>query len=56
MVTIRRGTCDDLIATQNANLHCLPENYQMKYYMYHKLSWPGIFLYIVFTYLIFIYL
>ncbi len=19
---------------------CLPENYQMKYYMYHGLSWP----------------
>jgi len=25
---------------QNANLHCLPENYQMKYYLYHGLSWP----------------
>lgn len=25
---------------QNANLHCLPENYQMKYYLYHALSWP----------------
>lgn len=25
---------------QNANLHNLPENYQLKYYMYHILSWP----------------
>jgi len=25
---------------QTANLHCLPENYRMKYYMYHLLSWP----------------
>merc|ERR1740124_1689402 len=25
---------------QNTNLWCLPENYQMKYYFYHLLSWP----------------
>lgn len=25
---------------QHANLICLPENYQMKYYFYHGLSWP----------------
>ena len=25
---------------QNANLHCLPENYQMKYYLFHGLAWP----------------
>jgi peptide alpha-N-acetyltransferase len=25
---------------QAANLLCLPENYQMKYYLYHLLSWP----------------
>jgi ribosomal protein S18 acetylase RimI-like enzyme len=25
---------------QNTNLTCLPENYQMKYYFYHILSWP----------------
>eukprot|EP00947_MAST-08B_sp_MAST-8B-sp1_P001716 g1716.t1 len=25
---------------QDANLHCLPENYNMKYYFYHILSWP----------------
>lgn len=25
---------------QACNLMCLPENYQMKYYFYHMLSWP----------------
>ncbi|RHX97337.1 hypothetical protein DYB25_005672 [Aphanomyces astaci] len=30
----------DLLAMQNANLWCLPENYQMKYYYYHIMSWP----------------
>lgn len=25
---------------QHCNLRCLPENYQMKYYFYHGLSWP----------------
>eukprot|EP01120_Amphizonella_sp_Union-15-10_P016364 TRINITY_DN860_c0_g1_i1.p1 TRINITY_DN860_c0_g1~~TRINITY_DN860_c0_g1_i1.p1 ORF type:complete len:168 (-),score=32.76 TRINITY_DN860_c0_g1_i1:45-548(-) len=40
MVNIRRATIDDLFAMQNANLTCLPENYQMKYYFYHILSWP----------------
>jgi len=25
---------------QNSNLWCLPENYQLKYYLYHVLSWP----------------
>lgn len=27
---------------QSANLMCLPENYQMKYYFYHLLSWPNL--------------
>ncbi|GAV29136.1 hypothetical protein PMKS-002616 [Pichia membranifaciens] len=39
-VTIRRATVDDLQAMQNANLSNLPENYSMKYYLYHLLSWP----------------
>lgn len=30
----------DLPQMQNANLWCLPENYQMKYYYYHIMSWP----------------
>ena len=25
---------------QECNLLCLPENYQMKYYFYHLLTWP----------------
>lgn len=40
MVSIRRAEVDDLLAVQAANLHCLPENYHMKYYLYHVLSWP----------------
>ena len=27
---------------QHCNLSCLPENYQMKYYFYHILSWPQV--------------
>lgn len=30
----------DLLAMQHCNLTCLPENYQLKYYLYHILSWP----------------
>jgi ribosomal protein S18 acetylase RimI-like enzyme len=40
MVSIRRAKLQDLMNMQSANLHCLPENYQMKYYLYHGLSWP----------------
>mgnify|MGYP006101030217 CR=1 FL=1 len=40
MVCIRMATCDDLISMQATNLWCLPENYQMKYFFYHVLSWP----------------
>lgn len=40
MVCIRKATVDDLLAMQACNLMCLPENYQMKYYLYHILSWP----------------
>ena len=40
MVSIRRATVRDMIAMQATNLLCLPENYQMKYYYYHFLSWP----------------
>lgn len=40
MITIRRAEVSDMIAMQNANLHCLPENYQLKYYLYHALTWP----------------
>lgn len=40
MVCIRPATVDDLLQMQQTNLWCLPENYQMKYYFYHLLSWP----------------
>mmetsp|Transcript_5336 Transcript_5336/g.12548 ORF Transcript_5336/g.12548 Transcript_5336/m.12548 type:complete len:175 (+) Transcript_5336:215-739(+) len=40
MVCIRPATVDDLLQMQRCNLLCLPENYQMKYYLYHILSWP----------------
>ena len=40
MVSIRNATLDDLLQMQHCNLSCLPENYQMKYYFYHALSWP----------------
>jgi peptide alpha-N-acetyltransferase len=40
MVNIRMATVNDLIEMQQCNLWCLPENYQMKYYFYHILSWP----------------
>ncbi|CAG9461800.1 unnamed protein product [Pedinophyceae sp. YPF-701] len=40
MVCIRRATMDDLVGMQHCNLLCLPENYQLKYYYYHLLSWP----------------
>lgn len=39
-VNIRRATVEDILCMQNANLHNLPENYMLKYYMYHILSWP----------------
>lgn len=39
-MNIRRAQFQDLFDMQNCNLSCLPENYQMKYYMYHILSWP----------------
>ncbi|GMI07479.1 hypothetical protein TrRE_jg7238 [Triparma retinervis] len=40
MVCIRMAQVEDLIQMQTTNLWCLPENYQMKYYFYHALSWP----------------
>jgi ribosomal protein S18 acetylase RimI-like enzyme len=40
MVSIRRAKVDDLWGMQQCNVSCLPENYQMKYFMYHILSWP----------------
>ncbi|XP_044005202.1 N-alpha-acetyltransferase 11 [Aphidius gifuensis] len=39
-INIRCATTNDLLNIQHCNLQCLPENYQMKYYLYHALSWP----------------
>ncbi|KAJ6245602.1 n-terminal acetyltransferase [Anaeramoeba flamelloides] len=40
MVIIRNARFEDIVAVQNANLQSLPENYQMRYYLYHFLTWP----------------
>ncbi|RYO95216.1 hypothetical protein DL766_006177 [Monosporascus sp. MC13-8B] len=37
---IRRLGPSDIPLIQHANLENLPENYFMKYYLYHALSWP----------------
>src|SRR6187551_1920507 len=37
---IRRLEPEDLINIQHCNLMNLPENYYLKYYMYHALTWP----------------
>jgi len=39
-MNIRVAQPADLMNMQHCNLLCLPENYQMKYYFYHGLSWP----------------
>ena len=39
-IRIRQATMVDVTEMQRINLVCLPENYQMKYYFYHILSWP----------------
>ncbi|XP_019575525.2 N-alpha-acetyltransferase 11 [Rhinolophus sinicus] len=39
-MNVRNARPDDLMNMQYCNLLCLPENYQMKYYFYHGLSWP----------------
>lgn len=39
-MNIRCARPEDLMNMQHCNLLCLPENYQMKYYFYHGLTWP----------------
>lgn len=39
-MNIRCAKPEDLMNMQNCNILCLPENYQMKYYFYHGLTWP----------------
>ncbi|PWN27890.1 putative N-terminal acetyltransferase complex subunit ARD1 [Jaminaea rosea] len=37
---IRPARLADLLELQRTNLHCLPENYTLRYYLYHSLTWP----------------
>ncbi|KAK9479134.1 acyl-CoA N-acyltransferase [Lipomyces japonicus] len=39
-MNVRQATVADLPGMQNANLTNLPENYVLRYYLYHALSWP----------------
>ncbi|THH05086.1 hypothetical protein EW145_g5050 [Phellinidium pouzarii] len=41
-VTIRKARINDLMGMQACNLQNLPENYTMKYYLYHAISWPSL--------------
>lgn len=40
MINIRQARATDQIGMQHCNLTNLPENYQMKYYLYHFSTWP----------------
>ncbi|KAK7041500.1 N-terminal acetyltransferase A complex catalytic subunit ard1 [Paramarasmius palmivorus] len=40
MFTIRLATIDDLPALQATNLQNLPENYVMRFWIYHLIAWP----------------
>lgn len=39
-MNIRQATVADIPGMQNANLMNLPENYVLRYYLYHALTWP----------------
>ncbi|KAJ4479855.1 acyl-CoA N-acyltransferase [Lentinula lateritia] len=41
-MNIRRARIEDLPGMQACNLRNLPENYSMKYYLYHCATWPSI--------------
>eukprot|EP01083_Nonionella_stella_P060393 157721_1 len=40
MIEIRQARPTDMINMQSCNLMCLPENYALRYWFYHILSWP----------------
>merc|ERR1719295_2400230 len=40
MVFIRQATMNDIQQMQHCNLQCLPENYALRYYLYHIVTWP----------------
>ncbi|KAI0050200.1 acyl-CoA N-acyltransferase [Auriscalpium vulgare] len=39
---IRPARVDDLMGMQACNLRNLPENYTMRYYLYHLMTWPSL--------------
>lgn len=39
-ITVKRATISNILDMQHMNMMCLPENYTMKYYLYHLLTWP----------------
>jgi len=41
-MNIRVARVEDLIGMQACNLENLPENYVMKFWMYHEMTWPQI--------------
>ncbi|KAF9226623.1 acyl-CoA N-acyltransferase [Gyrodon lividus] len=41
-MNIRVARIEDLAGMQACNLHNLPENYTMKYYLYHAMTWPSL--------------
>ncbi|KAH6909812.1 acyl-CoA N-acyltransferase [Coprinopsis sp. MPI-PUGE-AT-0042] len=41
-MNIRPARVDDLMGMQAANLQNLPENYAMKFWVYHAMTWPQI--------------
>jgi len=41
-MNIRLARIEDLQGMQACNLHNLPENYTMKYYLYHAMTWPSL--------------
>ncbi|KJA15598.1 hypothetical protein HYPSUDRAFT_48234 [Hypholoma sublateritium FD-334 SS-4] len=41
-MNVRLAKVDDLMGMQACNLQNLPENYMMKFWMYHAMTWPQI--------------
>lgn len=39
-MNIRQAQLSDELGMQSCNLHNLPENYTLRYYLYHSLTWP----------------
>ncbi|KIO27108.1 hypothetical protein M407DRAFT_243457 [Tulasnella calospora MUT 4182] len=41
-MNIRLATAGDLLGMQACNLQNLPENYTLRYYLYHAMTWPSL--------------